>query len=42
MVTAEVFVRMLDALQARGIRTLGEALEESRKIVEIRRRQAKY
>lgn len=42
MVTAHVFVRMLDLLQARQIETLGEALEVSRQIVEIRRRQAKY
>ena len=42
MVTAEVFVRMLDLLRAREIVTLGDALEVSRKIVEIRRQQAKY
>ncbi len=42
MVTAQVFVRMMDLLQTRQIETLGEALEVSREIVEIRRQQARY
>ena len=42
LVTAEVFVRMLELLQARNIETLGKALEVSREMVEIRRQQAKY
>ena len=42
MVTAQVFVRMLELLQARKIETLGKALEVSRDMVEIRRQQAKY
>ena len=42
LVTAAVFVRMLDLLEARGVATLGDALRVSSSIVEIRRQQARY
>ncbi len=42
MATAGIFARMLDPLEARGIRTLGQALEASEGPVEIRRRQAEF
>ncbi len=40
--TAQVFVRMLDFLEAMDVKTLGGALAASEKIVAIRRQQAKY
>jgi DNA polymerase-3 subunit epsilon len=42
MATAGIFARMLDLLETRGIRTLGQALEASEGLVEIRRQQAKF
>lgn len=42
LATASVFVRMIDLLEARGVRTLQDALEVSNRIVEIRRQQARY
>ncbi|MCW5699508.1 MAG: exonuclease [Rhodospirillales bacterium] len=42
LVTAGVFLRMLDVLEARGVRTLNEAIEASNKIVEVRAQQAKF
>jgi DNA polymerase-3 subunit epsilon len=38
--TAGVFLRMLDLLEARGVHTLGEALDLSKRAVSVRRRQA--
>ncbi len=42
LVTAAVFLRMIDALEARGVHTLDEALAASNAIVEARARQARY
>lgn len=40
--TAAVLAHMLDLLEARGVRTLADALEVSARMHAIRRRQAKY
>lgn len=40
--TAQVFVKMVELLEANGIHTLAEAQEASEKLVQIRRRQAAY
>jgi DNA polymerase-3 subunit epsilon len=40
--TAEVFAAMLAPLAARGIRTVGQALDESAKLFAIRREQQKF
>ncbi|MEZ5933877.1 MAG: exonuclease domain-containing protein [Alphaproteobacteria bacterium] len=40
--TAEVFLRLIDLLEAAGIRTLRDAVLASGQIVAIRRKQAKY
>ena len=42
LVTAGVFLRMLDMLEARGIRTLGQAIEASSKISHIRDMQKRF
>ena len=42
LVTAGVFIRMLDMLEAQNIRSLGQAMEVSSRMVEIRRQQARY
>ncbi|RMD63129.1 MAG: PAS domain-containing protein, partial [Alphaproteobacteria bacterium] len=42
MATAAIFVHMLDLLEARGVRTLQQALEACETIVEVRRRQAEF
>jgi DNA polymerase III subunit epsilon len=38
--TGQVFLRLLELLEAQGVRTLGEALAVSARAVELRRRQA--
>ena len=40
--TAEVLVKMIDVLEARGIRNLGEALEASDRVQEIKRLQERF
>ncbi len=42
LVTAGAFLRMIELLEARNIVSLGQAIEASNKIVEIRRQQARY
>ena len=42
MTTAEVFVKMIDVLAARGIHNLGQALEASDRIQEVKRLQERF
>lgn len=42
LVTARVFLRMLDMLEARGIRTLGQAIEVSSRISHVRKMQKRF
>ncbi len=42
LVTAQVFARMLPLLRERGIHTLRDAIEASERIVDVRRRQARF
>ncbi|MBK7983995.1 MAG: PAS domain-containing protein [Candidatus Competibacteraceae bacterium] len=42
LVTARVFLKLLDLLEAQGIKTLGQALEASDKMVAIRKTQANF
>ncbi len=42
LVTAQIFVKLLDLLAERGITTLGKALDVSKKMFRIRREQAKF
>ncbi|MBT7943360.1 MAG: hypothetical protein HN719_08395, partial [Alphaproteobacteria bacterium] len=42
IVTAGVFLRMLDMLEARGIRTLGQAIEASMRISHVRELQKRF
>ncbi|NJM12145.1 MAG: PAS domain-containing protein [Synechococcaceae cyanobacterium SM1_2_3] len=42
LVTAQVFLKLLDLLEAQGIRTLGQALAASDKMVAIRKTQANF
>jgi DNA polymerase-3 subunit epsilon len=42
LVTAQIFVRLLDLLEERGITTLGAALDASKKMFKIRKQQAQF
>ena len=42
LVTAGVFLKMIEVLEARGVHTLDEAIEASNTIVEVRARQANF
>ncbi len=42
LVTAQIFLRMLDLLLNRGVTTLGETIEASNKMVEVRKQQAQF
>ena len=42
LVTAQVFLKLLDLLEAQGICTLGQALEASERMVAIRKTQANF
>ncbi len=42
LVTAQIFVKLLDLLEERGIKTLGEALDASKKMFEIRKQQSQF
>ncbi|MDX2287413.1 MAG: exonuclease domain-containing protein [Hyphomicrobiaceae bacterium] len=42
LATAGVFLRMIELLEVRGIRTLGEALRACESLVELRRSQSRY
>jgi DNA polymerase-3 subunit epsilon len=42
LVTAQIFVRLLDLLDKRGIKTLGQAIDASKTIFDIRKQQAQF
>jgi DNA polymerase III subunit epsilon len=42
LVTAGIFLKMIEVLEARGVHTLDEAIEASNTIVEVRARQANF
>jgi DNA polymerase-3 subunit epsilon len=42
LVTARVFVKLLELLEMRGIHTLGQALAAAEQMVEIRKAQAHF
>ncbi|MHC4295440.1 MAG: 3'-5' exonuclease, partial [Planctomycetota bacterium] len=42
MATAGIFLSMIDLLEARGVRTLAQAIEASNEMVELRKMQAQF
>jgi DNA polymerase-3 subunit epsilon len=42
LVTAEVFLKLLNLLEAQGIKTLRQALEASEKMVQVRKAQSQF
>ncbi len=42
LITARIFVRMLDILEARGVRSLYQAMSASNKMIDVRRRQRAF
>jgi DNA polymerase-3 subunit epsilon len=42
MATAAIWIKLLDLLEARGIRTLGQAFKISRRLVAERRQLAQF
>ncbi|MBS1214920.1 MAG: hypothetical protein H6R26_3537, partial [Proteobacteria bacterium] len=42
LVTAQVFLKLLDLLEAQGVKTLGQALEASDRMVEVRKTMSKF
>jgi len=42
LVTAEIFLRQLDLLRAKGVRTLRQAVEASERMVKVRRKQEQF
>ena len=42
LVTAEVFLKLIDLLEARGVTTLNEAVEASNKMVHVRKMQERF
>lgn len=42
LVTAQVFLKLLDLLEAQGVKTLGQALEASDKMVEVRKTMSRF
>ena len=42
LVTAQVFLKLLDLLEAQGVKTLGQALAASDKMVEVRKTMSKF
>jgi len=42
LVTAQVFIHLVELLKGKGVKTLGEAITASEKMVEIRKQQARF
>ena len=42
MATAQILVKMIDVLEARGIRSLGQALEASDRVQELKGLQDRF
>ena len=42
VVAAAIFLRIIDLLEQRGVRTLGDAVAAAAQMVELRKRQAQF